>query len=790
MKTLTRILCLFLTAFWPLLLQAQTTESYTFTTNLVVPSGDLSGLSDVEEVSSAIGAISSLQVHLKISGEFNGDLYCYLRNTNGFVVLLNRPGSVGTNPYGYADSGLDVTFADNSLNGDIHLYQNVTTPVTGSPLTGIWQADGRTNDPLTVTDLSPRTTALTNFNGGGGSGQWTLYIADLVSGATNEVTEWGLDISGVAIPTLSWTNPAAITYGTPLNGAQFNAAATHDTTNVPGTFVYSFPSGTVLKAGSNQTLSVTFTPNDANSFLPVTTNVAINVSAAPLIITANSTNKLYGAALPAFAASYSGFVNGDTSSSLAAPPTLLTSASAGSAIGSYPITASGAADTNYLISYNSGTLTVSAAPLIITANSTNKLYGAALPAFTASYSGFVNGDTSSSLTAPPILLTSASAGSPIGSYPITASGAADTNYLISYNSGTLTVSAAPLIITANNTNKVFGQTLTFDGSEFTTSGLTGSDTVTSATLTSLGATPTATAGIYAITPSLATGSGLTNYVISYLNGVLTVQQALTAGNVASSGNPAPSGTNVIFTFTVSATGSGSGTPTGTANFRVDGDILGSGALTGGVAAFNTNNLTRGLHTIVAEYAGDTNFIGTTNSLMPVELIDTPPTAGAVTIYRNPALSVHIQLSTLLTNASDAYGDSLTLNVSPSSENGGTITLISGWVFYTPPTGFTNVDTFTYSVTDTLGQKTTGLVTVAILTNNGPSQNLFITQLGSGGVLVSGSGIPGYSYGLQYSVTANPYSWQLLTNLTADSTGKFSFADQSGDTTRFYRTVYP
>jgi hypothetical protein len=149
----------------PRLLPAQTTESYTFTTNRLVPDGNLSGLSDARYVPSAIGNISSLQVRLKITGEFNGDLYAYLRNTNGFVVLLNRVGATASNPSGYGDSGFNVTFQTAAANGDIHVYQNVTNPPAGSPLTGVWQPDGRTNDPATVTDLSPRTTSLSNFNG-------------------------------------------------------------------------------------------------------------------------------------------------------------------------------------------------------------------------------------------------------------------------------------------------------------------------------------------------------------------------------------------------------------------------------------------------------------------------------------------------------------------------------------------------------------------------------------------------------------------------------------------------
>ena len=86
-----------------------------------------------------------------------------------------------------------------------------------------------------------------------------------------------------------------------------------------------------------------------------------------------------------------------------------TSASAGSDVGTYPITASGAADANYTISFVAGTLTVTPAALTITADDKSKVYGAALPALTASYSGFVNGDTVASLDTPVSLSTTATA---------------------------------------------------------------------------------------------------------------------------------------------------------------------------------------------------------------------------------------------------------------------------------------------------------------------------------------------------------------------------------------------
>ena len=98
-----------------------------------------------------------------------------------------------------------------------------------------------------------------------------------------------------------------------------NATATYNSTNVPGTFTYTPASGTVLNAGPAQNA---FRHLHAHGYeqLPARQHERSNQRAeAPLTITANNTNKVYGAAVPAFTASYSGFVNGDTASSLTTP---------------------------------------------------------------------------------------------------------------------------------------------------------------------------------------------------------------------------------------------------------------------------------------------------------------------------------------------------------------------------------------------------------------------------------------------------------------------------------------
>src|SRR6185503_1665683 len=111
------------------------------------------------------------------------------------------------------------------------------------------------------------------------------------SGATATTTITVLKAS----TTITWSTPADITYGTALGATQLNATA-----NVPGTFVYSPAVGTVLNAGANQTLSVTFTPTDATNYSGATATTTITVLKASTTISWTAPADItYGTALSA-----------------------------------------------------------------------------------------------------------------------------------------------------------------------------------------------------------------------------------------------------------------------------------------------------------------------------------------------------------------------------------------------------------------------------------------------------------------------------------------------------------
>jgi hypothetical protein len=265
----------------------------------------------------------------------------------------------------------------------------------------------------------------------------------------------------------------------------------------------------------------------------------------------------------------------------------------------------------------------------------------------------------------------------------------------------------------------------------------------------------------------------------------------TTGLVTSSINPALPGQAVSLTLSLSAVPPGVGTPTGTVQFKIDGTNAGAPvSLSGGGATFTTSTLAHGAHSVAAEYAGDGNFLGTTNSLSPDQVINTPPVAVVDTLERDPASGTKVSVAALLSNDSDPDGDPITfIAVSAASANGGTVVRSGGWVLYSPAAGFTNIDTFSYTISDGY-VPVSGPVTVNLRADNVPSPNLTISDLGDGRRLILGDGIPARTYRIESADDSPPTNWQALGPALADPFGRFQLIDSNGSSPRSYRTVFP
>ena len=754
--------------------------------NQVVPDGTADGMADFHSITSDIAHITSLKVRLKISGNFNGDTYAYLTHGSGLAVLLNRPGRTAAQGRGYSDFGFDITL-DDLAPTDIHNYRLVLTPSPGSPLTGAWQPDARFADPFLVTQSFPRTAFLNDFLGLKAEGLWTLFLADMDSGGTNLLASWALELTGstFVIPSISWTDPAAIVYGTALTTNQLNAIV-----NVPGVLSYNPPPGTVLPVGNHQPLLVTFSPDDPSEYRPATTTVYLDVTPASLSLSASDHARRYGANNPTFAGNlvgvqnndnitanysteasapspvghypivptfndpdgklanytvsttngtltvnpalligtvsdqhrpygetnrpfsvtYSGFVNGEDPVIVSGTLQINSLAETNSPVGPYPITVSGQSAPNYTVEYVEGTLWVDPALLVVTAEDASRAYSHTNPPFSASITGFVNGEDTNVLQGTLLLSTPADIHSPVGAYPIEPSGLSATNYTIGFSNGTLNVTAVALSADAGDGVRVYGATNPpFAGNLV---GVQNDDNITATYIADASAAspvghypivPTfndpdgklanyivsVTNGTLTVNPALLIGtatdqyrpygqtnppftvtysgfvngegppivsgalegsstaqtnsplgpypivvSGQTapNYTIEYLEGTLWVTNAITLGGITSSANPALPGAMITFKVTLTGLYPGGGLPGGTVQFKIDGAAYGPPVtLVAGLGTLSTASLSRGQHSVSAEYGGDGNFLGITNSLESLQNISAlPPTLSLLT----------------------------------------------------------------------------------------------------------------------------------------------------------------
>jgi len=188
-----------------------------------------------------------------------------------------------------SDSPKTVTVTNNGV-------LDLTFPVLGSGnnpaiSSGFSAGNASTCPQLTQASSSPGTLpagnqctlALSFMPPSGGAISGTLVLTDnsLNTTASAYATQT-VSLSGVATkgtPPVTWSTPADIVYGTPLDSTQLDATST-----VAGTFSYSPDVGTILTVGTH-TLSATFTPTDAASYLSAQTTTTISVTPGTAAVT-------------------------------------------------------------------------------------------------------------------------------------------------------------------------------------------------------------------------------------------------------------------------------------------------------------------------------------------------------------------------------------------------------------------------------------------------------------------------------------------------------------------------
>jgi Concanavalin A-like lectin/glucanases superfamily/MBG domain (YGX type)/Bacterial Ig-like domain (group 3)/IPT/TIG domain/MBG domain/WD40-like Beta Propeller Repeat len=426
---------------------------------------------------------------------------------------VNYDGGVITTTIGVAKASpvISVTGGSFTYNGGPH-------PAPGS-VTGV---GGESLGPLTIT-YNGSTTAPVNAG--------NYLVSASYSGSANyeSASATATLTIGRAQAVITWPAPAPIVYGTPLGAAQFNATA-----DVPGSFSYSPGPGTVLSAGNSQALSAVFTPADAANYTGGPASATINVQRAPLAIRANDAVKPFGAPVPAFGASASGFVNGDSFASLGGAIVFATTAGQASPVGTYPIVPSGVTSANYAIAFAPGTLTV------------------------------VRGSTAVSLATGPSPSGNAEPMTFSATVAVVAPAAGQPTGTVRFFDGTTLLGSAPL---------AGGQ------ASLTTAGLDSGFRTIEARYDGDG--------------SFESSSEAVSHLVQNAAGTPVIA-------ISSSRNPSNAGQTVTLTANVTL---GSGSTGGTIEFYDGAALIGSAPIAAGRATLTTGALAAGSHAITARYAG-------------------------------------------------------------------------------------------------------------------------------------------------------------------------------------------
>ncbi|WP_211111600.1 beta strand repeat-containing protein [Azospirillum brasilense] len=467
----------------------------------------------------------------------------YLTMATGGVL---SGGATGNYTLAYVGGAFSVTPATLTVTAaDATMIYGENVPALGYTTSG-WK-NGQGDASLSGISVSTGATSLSNVGtyassatggrlSGAAAGNYTLSHVGgtvLISPAPLTVTAGnGAMVYGDAVPSpgygvSGWKNGQGDAL---LSGVTVSTNATA-LSDVGSAYLTSATGGTLSGAAAgNYTLSYV--------------NGAFSVTPAVLTVTAANGTMAYGDAVPSLGYSVSGWRNGQNGALLSGVGVSTNATSLSNAGTAYITTAtggvlSGAAAGNYTLTHLGGTFSVTPATLTVTGADGTMVYGDAVPALGYTTSGWKNGQGDALISGIGVS-TAVTSLSNAGAYVSTVtggvlSGAAVGNYSLSHMTGTVTVTPAPLTVTAGNGMMVYGDAVPSLG--YGVSGWRNgqSDALLSGVIVSTNATALSNVGAYA---SAATGGTLSgaaagNYTIRYVNGAFAVTPApltVTAAN--------------------------------------------------------------------------------------------------------------------------------------------------------------------------------------------------------------------------------------------------------------------
>ena len=373
-----------------------------------------------------------------------------------------------------SDSGLEVAFSSSNTSvatiseNEVTIVGAGSTDITASQLGNEQFASAEVSQTLTVTQAALTATAMDKsktygdanpeftitydgFVNGDDVTSITEPMAETIANATSDVGDYDITLTGGSASNYIITN----TNGTLTINERPITITADVKSKVYGeddpAFTYQITSGSLVNSDEiNGELARTAGEDVGDYAINQNTLIAgsnydltyysdnLTINKATLTVTADDKSKVYGEANPDLTITYAGFVNGEDKTAIT-EPTVSTTATASTGVGTVPITLAGGSSTNYNITNNNGMLSISKADLSASVQDEIINKGDDLPTFKIDYIGFVNGEDETVLTTAPTASTSATSMSDRGTYAIELSDGSADNYEVNTTNGTLTV---------------------------------------------------------------------------------------------------------------------------------------------------------------------------------------------------------------------------------------------------------------------------------------------------------------------------------------------------------------
>jgi len=410
-------------------------------TNSAALVGVLSGDIVTLNVSSAKGVFSDKNVGMGKTVTVSG---LTISGTNAANYSLTQPATTasitarsltvtakGVNKVYDATTNATVTLSDNRVSGDA-LTDSYTRAFFTNKTVG-------TGKPVTVLGIAISGTNAINY-----------ALTATTASTTASITAATLTVSGITAANKIYDGKTTATISTnsaALVGVLTGDKVTLNASSAKGVF-------SDKNVGTSKTVTVSglkISGTDAGNYSLKQPTATASITARTLTVTATGVNKVYDGTTVATVTLADNRVSGDVlTASYTAAAFADQNAGNGKTVTVSGLTISGTDAGNYALAATtiSTTANITKATLTVTAVSLSRVYGAANPTLTATYAGFVNGETlaTSGVTGSPSLTTTATLGSPVSGSPyaitVGLGSLSAVNYSFSFVNGTLSVTPA------------------------------------------------------------------------------------------------------------------------------------------------------------------------------------------------------------------------------------------------------------------------------------------------------------------------------------------------------------